>query len=235
MITDKQIKAFENKINYKFQNKQLLRQALTHSSFSNERKMSKLENNERIEFLGDAVLELVTSHFLFENYPKLPEGELTKLRASIVCEPTLSECAKDLQLGQYILLGKGEELSGGRARNSVLSDVLEAVIGAIYLDSGLDEVRTFIKNIILTDIENKKLFYDSKTVLQEIIQQNSQVPLQYRLIEEKGPDHNKEFVVEVIFEEKVLGIGKGRSKKMAEQEAAYKAIKSIQNHQNKSM
>lgn len=223
-MVEKIIKDFEKISNYTFQNPKKLKQALTHSSYANEKRMSKLNNNERLEFLGDAVLELVTSHHLFSKYPKLPEGELTKMRASIVCEATLSDCAKEIGLGQFIFLGKGEELSGGRERNSVLSDALEAVIGAIYLDGGLTQAEAFIKNFILTDIENKQLFYDSKTVLQEMIQQTSQVPLKYILLDEKGPDHNKLFIVEVHFEDKILGKGKGRSKKTAEQEAAYNAI-----------
>ncbi|TCT16970.1 ribonuclease-3 [Natranaerovirga pectinivora] len=222
---------FEEKIGYTFINKFLLKQALTHSSYSNEKRMSKLDNNERLEFLGDAVLELTTSHFLFKKYSKLTEGELTKLRASIVCEPTLSQCSKDLELGNYLLLGKGEELSGGRNRSSVLSDALESIIGAIYLDGGLIKAEEFVRNFILTDIDNKKLFYDSKTVLQEIIQQSSQIPVKYYLIDENGPDHNKIFVVEVRFENKVLGTGRGRSKKLAEQEAAYNAIKELKNNQ----
>ena len=225
MIDEMYLIEFEKKIQYIFQDKSLLNQALTHSSYANEKKHSKLSDNERFEFLGDAVLELVTSDYLFKNYNKLSEGELTKLRASIVCEPTLSQCAKDLQLGKYINLGKGEELSGGRNRKSVLSDALEAVIGAIYLDSGFEEAYRFVKKFILKDIENKKLFYDSKTILQEFIQQKSQTPLEYVLVDESGPDHNKLFIVEVVFEGKVLGVGKGKSKKTAEQKAAYNAIK----------
>lgn len=227
MKTESLLYSFEEIIGYKFKNKKLIRQALTHSSYANEKKNNLIKDNERLEYLGDAVLELVTSYHLYENYPELLEGELTKIRASIVCEPTLSYCCKEIQLGKFLLLGKGEEISGGRERSSVLSDAIEAVIGAIYLDGGLEEARTFIQKVILKDIENKKLFYDSKTVLQEMIQSKSQEPLEYVLIEEKGPDHNKEFIVEVHFKGKLLGTGKGRSKKNAEQEAAYKAIKLI--------
>lgn len=221
----------EDIIGYVFKNKKLLKNALTHSSYANEKRMNKLNNNERLEFLGDAVLELITSHYLYNRYPKLPEGELTKLRASIVCEPTLSECAKEVQLGQFIFLGKGEEMSGGRVRSSVLSDALEAVIGAIYLDGGLSKAEDFVQKFILSDIENKQLFFDSKTILQEMIQQNSQTPLKYVLVDEKGPDHNKIFVVEVHFEDEVLGNGTGKSKKSAEQEAAYNAIKKLQKNE----
>lgn len=223
------LEEFENKIKYKFNNINLLKQALVHSSYANEKKLNKLGDNERLEYLGDAVLELVTSHFLYKEYPNLTEGELTKYRASIVCEATLSSCAKRINLGQYILLGKGEELSGGRERNSVLSDALEAVIGSIYLDEGLEEAEEFVKRFILSNIQNIKLFYDSKTMLQELVQQNSQIPVEYMLLDEKGPDHNKLFIVAVRFKEQILGTGKGRSKKIAEQEAAYNAIKTIKN------
>jgi ribonuclease-3 len=230
-MVEKQMHTIEDIIGYVFKNKKLLKNALTHSSYANEKRMNKLNNNERLEFLGDAVLELITSHYLYNRYPKLPEGELTKLRASIVCEPTLSECAKEVQLGQFIFLGKGEEMSGGRVRSSVLSDALEAVIGAIYLDGGLSKAEDFVQKFILSDIENKQLFFDSKTILQEMIQQNSQTPLKYVLVDEKGPDHNKIFVVEVHFEDEVLGNGTGKSKKSAEQEAAYNAIKKLQKNE----
>ncbi|MFP4697504.1 MAG: ribonuclease III [Eubacteriales bacterium] len=222
-------KDFEKTILYSFGDKSLLKHSLTHSSYANEKKKSKLCNNERLEFLGDAVLELITSHYIYTKYSNLPEGELTKLRASIVCEPTLSKCAKDINLGDYILLGKGEEITGGRERSSVLSDALESVIGAIYLDGGIKNADNFVKRFILKDIENKQLFYDSKTSLQEVIQQRSKTPLEYVLIEETGPDHNKVFIVEVRFEGKVLGSGKGKSKKNAEQEAAYNALKKLKN------
>lgn len=221
--TDKIIK-LEETINYHFINKNLLKQAITHSSYSNERKLNKLENNERLEFLGDAVLELVTSEFVFNGYQDMNEGDMTKLRASIVCEPTLSLCAKEIQLGDYLLLGKGEDLTGGRERNSILSDALEAVIGAIYLDGGFTNAKEFIKQFILLDIDNKKLFYDSKTILQEIIQSNYKESLNYNLISEEGPDHNKKFTIEAKIAGGILALGVGRTKKAAEQEAAYKAI-----------
>lgn len=215
---------FERSINYLFQDKNLLKQALTHSSFSNERKINKLANNERLEFLGDAVLEVVTSEYIYFQHLDMNEGELTRLRASIVCEPTLSLCAKEIHLGDYIALGKGEELTGGRNRDSILSDALEAVIGAIYLDGGFANAKEFINQYILSDIENKKLFFDSKTILQEIIQSKYKDPLSYVLISEEGPDHNKEFTVEVMVADKKLAMGTGRTKKAAEQSAAYKAI-----------
>lgn len=214
----------ESRIGYGFQQQGLLRQALTHSSYANEKHMKKLSDNERLEFLGDAVLEIVSSEFLYRNYPKLPEGDLTKLRASIVCEPTLALCAKELDLGSYLFLGKGEDLTGGRKRKSILSDAMEAVIGAIYLDGGFESAKAFICWFILTDIEHKKLFYDSKTILQEVVQGNYEETLHYELISEEGPDHDKQFSVEAKIGDRVIGEGTGHTKKAAEQEAAYRAL-----------
>lgn len=217
---------FQREIGYQFQNEQLLGQALTHSSYANEKRMKKLSDNERLEFLGDAVLEIISSDFLFRNYPNLPEGELTKLRASIVCEPTLALCAQEMGLGDYLLLGKGEDQTGGRGRKSILSDALEAVIGAIYLDGGFANAKEFVLKYILTDIEHKQLFYDSKTILQEVVQGEHE-QLTYVLIRESGPDHNKHFMVEVRVGDRTLGSGSGHTKKAAEQEAAYAALLSI--------
>lgn len=215
---------FEERIGYRFQNRKLLVQALTHSSYSNEHNLGKNSDNERLEFLGDAVLELVSSDFLYHKYPKYPEGELTRLRASMVCEPTLSFCTRDLELGKYLLLGKGEDLTGGRKRDSILSDALEAVIGAVYLDGGLANAKEFIYRFILNDIEHKKLFFDSKTILQELIQGNYSEELHYELLREEGPDHNKRFVMEARIGDTVYGQGEGRTKKAAEQEAAYHTL-----------
>ena len=220
------IKDFQNTIGYNFQSEGLLRQALTHSSYANEKHMKKLSDNERLEFLGDAVLELVSSDFLYKNYQKLPEGELTKLRASIVCEPTLALCAKELHLGEYLLLGKGEDQTGGRERKSILSDALEAVIGAIYLEGGFANAKEFVLKYIMTDIEHKQLFYDSKTILQEVVQGEHE-SLQYVMTEESGPDHNKSFTVEAHIDNVCLGVGSGHTKKAAEQEAAYRALLKI--------
>ena len=214
---------FEEIIGYHFKDKALLERALTHSSYANERHR-KHEDNERMEFLGDAVLEMVSSDFLYKNYPGYTEGQLSKLRASLVCEPTLAYCANELSLGGFVRLGKGEEQTGGRERKSVLSDALEAVIGAIYLDGGIDPARKFILSYILTDIDHKKKFYDAKTTLQEVIQSQCGVVPEYRLISESGPDHAKVFVYEVWSEGKLLGSGRGGSKKSAEQEAAYQAL-----------
>lgn len=224
MLKESDYQELEKKIGYTFQNRALLKQAVTHSSFANEQKINRQKHYERLEFLGDAVLELVSSDFLFQTHPEMPEGQLTKLRASMVCEPALAYCAKDLTLDGYIQLGKGEELTGGRYRDSIVSDVMEAVIGAIYLDGGMEPARTYIHRFILSDLENKQLFLDSKTNLQEYMQQNLKKEFHYRLVEESGPEHDKVFLVEVVMEEKVLGRGKGRTKKAAEQQAAYEAL-----------
>lgn len=214
----------ERKIGYTFQNKELLENALMHTSYANEHKKGKLENNERLEFLGDAVLELVSSDFLYHTYPEYPEGKLTRLRASLVCEPTLALCAREINLGDYLLLGRGEDATGGRNRDSIVSDAMEAVIGAIYLDGGIQYATAYIKRFVLNDIENKQLFYDSKTILQEMVQSEFKEQLVYELIGEEGPDHDKQFTTKVLLGEKELGRGKGRTKKASEQEAAYFAI-----------
>ena len=224
MLKESDYQELEKKIGYTFQNRALLKQAVTHISFANEQKINRQKHYERLEFLGDAVLELVSSDFLFQTHPEMPEGQLTKLRASMVCEPALAYCAKDLTLDSYIQLGKGEEATGGRYRDSIVSDVMEAVIGAIYLDGGMEPARTYIHRFILSDLENKQLFLDSKTNLQEYMQQNLKKEFHYRLVEESGPEHDKVFLVEVVMEEKVLGRGKGRTKKAAEQQAAYEAL-----------
>lgn len=224
MSQDYTPKVLEERIGYQFADPVLLKQALTHSSRTNEQKINKTGNYERLEFLGDAVLELVTSEHLFHERPELPEGELTKLRASIVCEPSLAFCARDLELGQFLYLGKGEEQTGGRGRDSIVSDVMEAVIGAIYLDGGMERAKAFIYRFVLSDLEEKQLFFDSKSNLQELIQGQLKREFHYELLEEKGPEHDKIFVTEVRMESEVLGRGEGRSKKAAEQQAAYKAL-----------
>lgn len=218
------LKELEKKIGYKFENFSLLGQAMMHSSYTNEKHLEKHHCNERLEFLGDAVLELVSSEYLFLESPKVSEGELTKTRASMVCEPALAFCAKDIDLGSYLMLGKGEEATGGRQRESITSDALEALIGAIYLDGGFTNAKEFIHRFILTDLESKKLFFDSKTILQEIVQARMEDGISYNLIKEEGPDHNKSFFVEAIIGMQSYGVGSGRTKKAAEQEAAYKAI-----------
>ena len=224
MISKYPLERLEEKIGYCYKKKELLQQALTHSSFANEQKINKSRDYERLEFLGDAVLELVSSEFLFHSNPDMSEGKLTRLRASMVCEPSLAFCARDLELHEYIRLGKGEEMTGGRHRDSIISDVMEAVIGSLYLDGGFQAAHDFIHRFILTDLEDKILFYDAKTVLQEMIQETPQGSLNYRLIKEDGPDHDKVFVVEAYINGKPVSQGQGRTKKAAEQQAAYEAI-----------
>lgn len=217
------IAELQKKIGYEFHKKELLKQALTHSSFANEQKINKFKNYERLEFLGDAVLELLSSKFFFETYPEMSEGEMTRLRSSMVCEPALAFCARDISLGDYILLGKGEEATGGRLRDSITSDVMEAVIGAIYLDGGIEHADQFIKKFILSDLDNKQLFYDSKTILQEQVQKVGQT-LSYELVEESGPEHDKLFTVEARIDGQTVGRGQGRNKKSAQQQAAYQVL-----------
>ena len=219
------IKKFQEVIGYHFHDEKLLRQALTHSSFANEKHLKKHSDNERLEFLGDAVLEIISSEYLFHTYQDKPEGDLTKLRASIVCEPTLALCTKEMDLGKYLYLGKGEDMTGGRNRDSIVSDATEALLGAIYLDGGFANAKEFVLNFILNDIEHKQLFYDSKTILQEIVQENGTQPVEYILTKEEGPDHNKNFTVEARVNGKVMGQGSGHTKKAAEQAAAYQAIR----------
>jgi len=217
------ISELEEKLGYTFKDKMLLVRALTHSSYSNELKINNYGNYERLEFLGDAVLELSSSKFFYNEYPDVPEGSLTKLRSSFVCEPALAYCARTFGLEKYILLGKGEENTGGRNRDSIISDVFEAVTGAIYLDGGFEPANEYILKYVLTDIENKKLFYDAKTLLQEKVQKEGK-NLSYELVSEKGPDHEKEFTVCVIINGKKMQTGVGKSKKAAEQQAAYKTL-----------
>ena len=220
----KKLKELEQRIGYTFQDQKLLEHSMRHSSYANEKHMKKTECNERLEFLGDAVLELVSSEFLFFENPDMPEGELTRTRASMVCEPSLAFCARELKLGDYLLLGKGEEHTGGRFRDSITSDALEALIGAIYLDGGFANAKEFILRFVLNDLENKKLFYDSKTILQELVQGELGETVSYKLLKEEGPDHNKSFFVAIYIGETVYGEGQGRTKKAAEQQAAYQAI-----------
>lgn len=214
----------ESKIGYVFQNKMLLKQALTHSSFANEQKINRWQDYERLEFLGDAVLELISSEFLFKSTPSLPEGKMTRMRSSMVCELALAYCAREIDLEDFIFLGKGEESTGGRRRDSIVSDVMEALIGGIYLDGGLEEARAFVSRFILSDLENKKLFYDSKTILQEEVQKKQVGDLRYELVGESGPEHDKTFEVTAWIDGRQIGAGSGRTKKMAEQQAAYQAL-----------
>ncbi|MBS5786406.1 MAG: ribonuclease III [Clostridioides difficile] len=222
------IQCFEKVIGYEFKNKDYILEALTHSSYSNENK--KFNFNERFEFLGDSVLGVVVSDYLFKAEKNLPEGELTKLRANIVCEESLNEVANSICLGEYMLLGKGEEATGGRQRISILADATEAVIAAIYLDGGLVCARDFILKFmgdIIQDTRKGNIFRDYKTHLQELLQSRGENNIWYNLIDEKGPDHNKRFVMEVGINDVVLGIGEGKSKKEAEQLAARAGLKNI--------
>ncbi len=216
---------FEEIIGYKFRDRSLIEHALTHSSYANEKKLPG-GSNERLEFLGDSVLSIVVSEYLYTHLSHIAEGELTKLRASLVCEKSLHIFAQKIQLGDYLRLGKGEENTGGRERPSILADAFEAVIAAIYLDGGFEPVSRHILRFMPEDIQYKKkpVFNDFKTILQEIVQKNPEEKVEYVLVGEEGPDHNKRFVVEVCLNSNVIGRGKGRSKKEAEQLAAKEAL-----------
>ncbi|CQR47728.1 Ribonuclease 3 [Paraliobacillus sp. PM-2] len=216
----------QNQINIQFSKEELLRQAFTHSSFVNENKKQPLSDNERLEFLGDAVLELGISQYLYRTYPNMAEGDLTKLRAAIVCEPALVDFAKELSFHQFVLLGKGEERTGGRHRPALLADVFEAFIGALYLDQGFQEVIYFLEAYVYPKINQGAFFHgmDYKSQLQELIQQKRTAEIIYEIVEENGPAHDREFVAQVKINGEVNGEGKGRTKKEAEQRAAKKAL-----------
>ncbi len=222
----------ENKIGYSFINKELLKTALTHSSFVNENKGKdpiSASDNERFEFFGDAIIEFYVSEYLFSKYDTFPEGDMTKLRAAMVCEKSLAECAKAIDLGKYLRMGKGEKSSGGDKRASITSDAFEALTAAIYLDSNDSNiVKNFIDKFLIKALENKTLFFDAKTKLQEIAQQDAGNLLKYELISESGPSHDKIFEIAVFLNDKEIGRGKGRSKKAAQQSAAEVAIKKLQ-------
>ena len=219
------VEQLEQVIGYRFSDRSMLRQALSHSSYANEHRAEGAGDNERLEFLGDSVLEVVSSEFLYLTFPEMPEGELTKLRASLVCEAALAFCAREFGLPEYLLLGKGEERTGGRGRASIVSDAVEALIGAIFLDGGIDQAKTFIRRFILEDFEHKKLFTDSKTILQEVIQRDYKSnDVIYSVIGESGPDHDKHFTIALLLDGEELGRGVGSTKKAAEQEAAYRTL-----------
>ena len=216
----------EDKIEKKNKNKELLKEALTHSSYANERRAQHVKYNERLEFLGDAVLSIVVSDYIFKHCPELPEGDLTKLRAALVCERSLFEFAGQINLGSYLLLSRGERHNGGAERPSIVSDAFEALIAAIYIDGGIEPAARHILNFVIPAIKNakKKPVKDYKTTLQEIIQKNPGERLEYVLVSESGPDHNKHFVFEVHLNSNIIGRGGGRSKKEAEQQAAREAL-----------
>ena len=223
---DNRIAEFENAIGYSFINKSLLKCALTHTSYVNENKNRNevLEDNERLEFFGDAIIEFHVSEFLFKKYKEFPEGDLTKVRASMVCEQSLAECAKAIDLGSFLFMGKGEEATGGRERASITSDAFEALVAAIHLDSGEEETVKFINEHLLAVLDHKDLFFDAKTRLQEIIQKSGG-NVRYELMGEEGPSHDKTFEIAAFIEDKEIGRGKGHSKKAAQQEAALMAIR----------
>lgn len=220
----------QNIVGYDFKEIERLRQAVTHSSFANEHRNMEIKDNERLEFLGDAILDLIISEYLFNKYPNMPEGDLSKIRASIVCEASLAKTAKKINLGEYILLGKGEEMTGGRTRASILADAFEAVTGSIFVDGEFEDVREFLTKTLIKEVDDiaiEDLYTDYKTLLQENIQRESALPIRYEVVEEKGPDHDKNFYVAVLHGENCLGKGVGKSKKEAEQNAAKTAIKNL--------
>lgn len=224
---DDRLIRFQKIIGYRFNDIKLLEKALTHTSYANEKKSDRSFNNERLEFLGDAVLEILVSEYLYFNYRDLTEGQLTKFRAKIVCEPTLARLAKQIELGKYIYLGKGEMLTGGNERASILSDAFEAIIGAVFLDGGFDKAKGLVNRVVLEHLKRvgvKNLFRDYKTELQEVIQSESSTPIVYKIVKEEGPAHNKCFVAGVSHEGKLIGTGQGRNKKEAEQNAAKDAL-----------
>ena len=219
------IKDLEAAIGYQFGNISLLQNALTHSSYANERYHNSLMSNERLEFMGDSILGMVVAEHLYCNFPDRPEGELTRMRADMVCERALAEVANRLSLGQHLLLGHGEERFGGRSRDSILADAVESVIAATYIDGGMDAAVSFIRKFILCDVPAQRLRNaDYKTALQELVQQKKNQVLTYALVGESGPDHDKKFDVEVMLNGRVVGCGSGSSKKRAEQEAARAAM-----------
>ena len=219
------IKDLETAIGYRFRNITLLQNALTHSSYANERWHNSLMSNERLEFLGDSILGMVVAEDLFRTFPDRPEGELTRMRADMVCEKTLARVAAHIELGRHLMLGNGEEQGGGRSRDSILADAVESVIAASFLDGGMDAARQFIQKFVLVEVPVKQLHNaDYKTALQELVQQKKNQTLSYALVGESGPDHDKRFEVEVSLNGRVIGTGSGSSKKRAEQMAAQNAL-----------
>ena len=228
-ICDSEVRSMlQKKIGYHYRDEEKLIQALTHRSYINELKVNNgRQHNERMEFLGDAVLELVVSDYLYQKYDEISEGKLSKQRAALVCEPSLAACARSLGIGACLCLGKGESLTGGRERDSILSDALEALIGSIYLDSGLEEAGRFIHEEILQRLQDEGRFVDSKSRLQEFIQNHDSGELRYEVIKTEGPDHRKKYTVQAVWNDKRLETGTGSSKKAAEQEAAAKSLRCL--------
>ena len=229
--SNRQLTDLQEKIGVKFTEQSLLQRAVTHKSYANENHRQQLKDNERLEFLGDSVLDLIISRYLFVNYPQHPEGNLAKTRSVVVSAPILAQKAKELELGNFIRLGKGEEMTGGRTRDSILADCFEAVVGSIYLDQGLEAAREFVLELLVENIKNVErgdYVRDYKTVLQELVQQNTNFRPEYEVVDEQGPDHNKIFTVEVELNDEIVGVGQGNSKKEAEQEAAKEAIAKLE-------
>lgn len=221
------MESLETKLNYKFNNIELLKNALIHSSYANEVR-GNTYSNERLEFLGDSVLSIIVADHIYHKYPNMPEGELTRLRASLVCEKSLCNFSRELAIGEYLKLGKGENKNGGRERDSILADAFEAVLAAIYIDGGMYAAKNHIMNTVLRDLEHhsdEDTFKDYKTTLQEIIQRNPEESVTYILVDESGPDHDKKFTVAVKLNSNIIGQGSGKSKKQAEQMAAKQALK----------
>ena len=221
------MESLEKKLGYTFRDRSLLSEALNHSSYANEHRSAEVSSNERLEFLGDSVLGFGTAEFLFKTYGKLPEGDLTRIRAALVCEQSLYEVAKFLGLGQYLKLGKGEEAGGGRQRQSILADATEAVFAAVYLDGGMERVRELICRVLLSRAPAAEERRDYKTTLQEIVQRRSGQVLTYHMVDESGPDHNKTFLFQVRLNGAPVGQGRGHSKKEAEQAAARDALEKL--------
>ena len=226
----KDLNELEQSIGYHFQDRQLLIQALTHSSYLNECRGNREQqtDNERLEFFGDAIIEFIVSDYLYQNRSDTPEGDMTKLRASMVCEPSLAFCSETIHLGDYLFMGRGEEASGGRKRASITSDAFEALTASIYLDGGQEAARNFIRVHLLDTLKPSMLFFDTKTRLQEIVQKSGNARLSYELLSEEGPSHNKQFVTAVYLDGKEIGRGTGHSKKASQQAAAGNAIQALE-------
>lgn len=224
----KELESVQENLNYKFKDIELLQTALTHSSYANEQSMKITDNNERLEFLGDAVVSLIVSQYLYKKYPNYPEGELTKIRAKVVCESSLAFIAKKINLGELLLLGKGEEATGGRTRESILGDASESLVGAIYTDSDYETTKKILldkfENDLVHAVARGSLFIDYKTDLQENLQKRKRSRIEYNVSKEEGPDHNKVFHIDVLIDNSVVGQGSGRNKKEAEQMAAKEAL-----------
>ena len=229
------IKSFEGIIGYTYNNKTFALRALSHSSYANETKHNSILSNERLEFLGDSVLNFVVSNYIFNKYPKMPEGKMTKIRALVVCENSLANCSNKLELNKYIMLGKGEENTGGRERASILADLFEAIVASIFIDGGLENAKKFVLDNLVSTINGAvkgKLFKDYKSQLQELIQKNQSAKIEYKLLEEIGPDHDKTFISQVLLNNIVFGQGKGKTKKESEQMAASNAILNYNEEKN---